>query len=305
MYATTSVHEPWHPPVLPFRLVSKDGVRWSLSPAAPLLQPVPPYDSIETPSVVHFNGRWHMFFTGIRSNPDPSPMSIGHAVSDDGIRWTIDRPVLVQATGVADDWRSYLVAEPGAVVVGDRLLVYFSAVGARKGDGPPQDQSIGVIASTDGTNFEPPRRVLPQGAAYSAAKGYAGYSSPAAAVIDGRVHLFYSVAHYDRGADPEWRQVAINHATSFDGLSGFVEDAQPILALTSASWTGGEVIGPSPLVDGGKLRLWFGAHVANADLGPLIKRGFHGAEFGIGEASIDLDRFGGSAAANQESGGQR
>jgi hypothetical protein len=212
MYATTSVGEPWKPPVLPFRLVSKDGQKWAASPAAPLLQPFGIYASIETPSVVQFGGAWHMFFTGVHSNPEPSPMSIGHAVSADGVNWRIAKPSLLSATGEAGDWRSYLVAEPGAVVVGNRLLVYFSAVGARASGTPPQDQSIGVISSIDGSNFSAPQKVLAQGAQYPAAKGFAGYSAPAALFHGKQVHLFYSVAHFSDDADPQWQQVAVHHA---------------------------------------------------------------------------------------------
>ena len=303
MYATTSIAEPWKPPVLPFRLVSADGSHWQLSPAAPLLQPVAPFSSIETPSVVQFGGRWHMFFTGVHSDPDPSPMSIGHAVSTDGISWTIDKPLLLQATGKTGDWRSYLVAEPGAVVVGNRLIVYFSAVGARSGEGPPQDQSIGAIVSTDGINFSPPSRVLTQGAMYPPAEGFVGYSSPAAVVEGSRIHLFYSVAQYRKGANPEWRQVAIHHASSADGLSAFVEDEKPVLSASSVGWASGEVLAPSPVIEDGKLKLWFSGHVPNSQLAPLIQRGFKGPEFGIGIATIGLDIFRGDGAAKEQSGG--
>lgn len=291
MYLTSSVDEPFKPPVLPFRATSPDGVAWTLDPQGPLLQPVAPYASIETPSVVRFAGRWHLFFTGVYAKPDPAPMAIGHAISDDGIHWRIDRPVLVAATGRAGDWDSYLVAEPGAVVVGAKLIVYFSAVGGRASGSPPQVQTIGAVTSADGATFSAPAQVLAQGPLYPAAQGYVGYSSPAAAVAGGRVQLFYSVAHYSKGGDPEWQQVAIQHASSADGLTGFVEDAAPILTRDSTAWTTGEVLAPAPLVDGDTLKLWFAGHVRNRDLGPLIARGVAGPEFGIGLASHDLSSF--------------
>jgi hypothetical protein len=303
MYLTSSVGEPFKPPVLPFRATSPDGVTWMLDPQGPLLQPVAPYASIETPSVVRFAGRWHMFFTGVYANPDPAPMAIGHAISDDGIHWQIDRPVLIAATGRAGDWNSYLVAEPGAVVVGDRLLVYFSAVGGRASGAPPQMQTIGAVRSTDGVTFSAPVQVLAQGPLYPATLGYAGYSSPAATVANGRVQLFYSVAHYTKGGDPEWQQVAIEHASSADGLTGFAEDAAPILTRDSTGWTSGEVLAPAPLVDGGTLKLWFAGHVRNRDLGPLIARGVAGPEFGIGLATRDLSDF--VTATNNPSQGEK
>lgn len=288
MYLTTSTGEPFKPPVLPFRAVSRDGRSWRLSPEGALLSPAGgPYVSIETPSVVRFDGRWHMFFTGIYPNADPTPMAIGHAVSSDGIAWQVAQWTLLKATGKADDWTSYLVGEPGAVVVGDRLFVYFSAVAARPGGGPPL-QTLGVITSSDGMRFSAPVQVLTQGPAYPVAQGFAGYSSPAAVVIGERVHLFYSVVLVRKDADPEWQQVAIHHAVSPDGIRDFREDAAPALVRTDTRWTTGEILAPSPLVEDDRLTLWFAGHVRNADLGPLINRGVAGPEFGIGVATRPL-----------------
>lgn len=286
MYATTSTEAPFEPPILPFRAVSKDGINWTLDPAGPLLSPRGgPYVSIETPSVVQFGGRWHMFFTGIYPSPDPAPMAIGHAVSDDGIKFTVQEWELLTASG--SDWRSYLVGEPGAVVHDGRLIVYFSAVGARVGGGPPL-QSIGLLTSPDGQSFTPPERAFGQGPAYPAAKGFAGYSAPAAVSHKGAVHLFYSVAHWQEGGDPEWKQVAIHHATSRTGTSNFAEDSRPVLNRESASWAGGEILAPSVMIDGQTVKLWFGGHVPNADLAPLINRNISGPEFGIGLAEAPL-----------------
>ncbi|MEM9369456.1 MAG: hypothetical protein AAGD07_26090, partial [Planctomycetota bacterium] len=286
LYMTTSTGEPFKPPVLPFLATSSDGKSWSLASAKPLLTPEGgPYVSVETPSVVRFRGEWHMFFTGIYGNPDPTPMAIGHALSSNGRDWQVREWTVLRATGTATDWNSYLVGEPGAVVVGNQLHVYFSAVGAREGGGPPL-QSIGLITSADGRSFDEPRLVLGQGPNYPASKGFAGYSSPAAIVRKGKVELYYSVAHVQKGANPEWQQVAVHRAVSADGRGEFEEDNLPILVRDSNGWTSGEVLAPSLLADDGLIKIWYGGHVRNNDLGPLIQRGFSGPEFGIGYATI-------------------
>lgn len=291
LYMTSSTAAPFQPPVLPFRAVSRDGQHWTLSPATPLLSPAGgPYASIETPSVVRFAGRYWMAFTGVYAHPDPAPMAIGLAVSTDGIDWRIANWTLLQATGAADDWNGHLVGEPGAVVLGDRLLIYFSAVGERMGGGPPH-QSIGLISSVDGVRFTAPRQVLAQGALYPADRGYAGYTAPAALAGPDGIDLFYSVAHVRKGADPEWQQVAIHHARSTDGLPPFAEDAAPLLTRQSTDWTDGEILAPGPLRDGDRIKLWFGGHVARARLAPLIARGIAGPEFGIGLATLPLHQF--------------
>ncbi|MEC3947379.1 hypothetical protein [Sphingobium sp. HWE2-09] len=290
LYMTTSTGAPFAPPVLPFRAVSRDGAHWTLSPDTPLLSPAGgPYASIETPSVARFAGRYWMAFTGVYADPDPSPMAIGLAVSVDGIDWRIARWTLLKATGGARDWNGYLVAEPGLAVRGDEMLLYFSAVGAREGGGPPL-QSIGLVRSRDGVTFSPPTQVLTQGPLYPAAQGYAGYASPAALAEADGVDLFYSVAHEQKGADPAWQQVAIHHARSADGVH-FQEDPAPLLTRASTQWTDGEILAPGPLRDSDRIKLWFGGHVARSRLGPLIQRGVAGPEFGIGLATLPLDQF--------------
>ena len=288
MYATTSVDKPFAPPILPFRLVSRDGRNWTLASPKPLLQAQGGFTAIETPSVVQFRGRWHMFFTGLLPSGAKAPMAIGHALSDDGINWKFDPALRFSATGNVNDWNGYLIGEPGAVVVGDSLRVYFSAVGARKSGKPPQFQSIGVVESKDGASFSAQRQVLVPSARYPGSSGYAGYASPAAAMVGGDLHLYYSVAYFESGANPEWNQVAIAEAVSAGGTKPFVETDAPILTLRSTKWATGEILGPAPLAENDKLSMWFGGHVPRDKLGPLVRAGLKGPDFGIGYASFPL-----------------
>jgi hypothetical protein len=292
MYLTTSVGEPFKPPVLPFRAVSDDGIEWRLDPEQPLLDPAgTPFASIETPSVVRFNGRYHMFYTGVYAEGVTPPMAIGRAVSEDGVRWTSDKEPLLQATGNFQDWNGYLVGEPGAVVYKGKILLYFSAVGARPSGNPPQLQSIGLVTSADGVRFDAPRKVLEQAATYPADKGFVGYSTPAAFVFNERVHLLYDVAHFNRFGNPQWQQVALHHAVSKDGGASFVQDRHPLLTRKDFSWTTGELLAPTALVDGGRIRIWFSGHVALGEMGPLAQRGWKGGEFGIGYGTAEIGRF--------------
>jgi hypothetical protein len=292
MYLTTSVQEPFQPPVLPFRAVSPDALQWRLEPDVPLLSPAgTPFVSLETPSVVVFHGQYHMYLTGIYPAGTVPPMALCHAVSADGITWTLDPQPLLTATGNVEDWNGYLVGEPGAVVVDDRIFLYFSAVGARPGGVPPQSQTIGLVTSQDGVNFDLPRIVLRQADTYPPEKGFVGYSSPSAFVLDDGIHLVVSVAAYQKNANPEWQQVALQHAVSPNGETGFVQAPQPVFTRNDFSWTSGEILAPAALVDEGKVKLWFAGHVAVNELAPLIHRGFKGPEFGIGLATIDIEQF--------------
>lgn len=287
MYLTTSTEKPFEPPILPFRTVSSDGTTWQLSPDTPLLSAEGgPYVSVETPSVVRFGGQWHMFFTGIYPGGADTPMGIGRATSADGLVWKVQAwELFLHDPG--EPWRSYLVGEPGAVVHNGRLHVYMSAVGGRPGGGPPA-QSLALAVSSDGVTFSRPERVLTQSDLYPAEQGFAGYSSPAALSHNGRVHLFFSVAHWLPGGNPEWTQIAIHHASSADGVTAFLQDQTALLSYTDRVWTEGEVLAPSPLVEDDEIKLWFGGHVPNSALRPLIVRGISGPEFGIGLARAPL-----------------
>jgi len=268
MYLTTALKQPGSPPVAPFRAVSTDGLNWRLEPETTLLDSgaAGAFDSasVETPSVVRFRGKYHLYYTGVGSGGLSGSMAIGHAVSDDGIRWTKDaRPVLTP-TGKRTDWNGYQVAEPGAVVYQDRILLYFAAVGLRAGGDPPVRRVIGLATSKDGTEFGPAQEVLAQHSLYPPEKGFDGYSTPSAAVDGGKVHLFYDVGYFDARAAHKWTQVALHHAVSSDGRTGWVQDGEAITTRARADWTGLEVRAPSPLFEGGRLRLWFAGN-ANPD----------------------------------------
>lgn len=293
MYMTTSIETPFKPPIVPFRATSPDGTAWKLDPPTPVAMPTGTrFVNIETPSVVKFHGEYHMFFSGIYPNARPALMAVGHAVSPDGITWKVSPGPVISETGRPQDWNGVLVGEPGAIVRGDEIFVYFSAVGARATGIPPQDQSIGLAITRDGEHFGPPKRVLTQSATYPAERGFAGYSTPSPFELNGQVHLLYDVALSLKEARPDWQQVALHHARSTtDGKSDFIQDEQPIFTRNSFPWTLGEVIGPSALVDDGQVKIWFGGHVPVSDLGPLIRRDFSGEEFGINYATRPVADF--------------
>jgi len=291
MYLSTSVDEPFVPPILPFRAVSKNGIDWTLSPNRPLLSAEKtPFENNETPNVIRYKGQYHMYYTGVYPAGDIPSMAIGHAVSEDGITWVNDNQAILEATGDHREWNGYLVAEPGAVVFNDTIYLYYTAMGSRPGNNPPQLQSIGLVTSTDGRTFGNQQKVLAQSATYPPEKGFVGYSTPAALVHDEKIHLVYDIAAYGEHNEPQWAQLAIHHAMSRDGIN-FEEDELPMLTRNDFSWTSGEIIGPTMLIDDDKVKLWFHGHVSYVELAPFILRGMKGPEYGIGYAEIPLEEF--------------
>jgi hypothetical protein len=289
LYMTTSVAEPFKPPVLPFRAISSDGVNWRLDPDTPLLTAAgTQFVSIETPSVVKFNNEYHMFFDAIYATPPtrPKDYAIGHARSADGIHWTATPEPVITATGDMRDWNGFLVGEPGAIVYRNQIYVYFSAVG-----GPLQ--TIALAKTVDGEHFSTPVKVIDQLApVYPRERGFAGYSTPSAFELNGDVHLLYDVVLVQKSGHPEWQQVALHHAVSRSGGEGdFVQDDNPIFTRNDFPWTMGEIDGPAALVDGGLVKMWFAGHVPHSSLGPLITHDYSGPEFAIGYATRCVSDF--------------
>jgi predicted GH43/DUF377 family glycosyl hydrolase len=282
LYLTTSIATPFKPPVVPFRLVSRDCRNWKLDPSVPVAMPTGTrFVSVETPSVVKFRGQYHMFFSGIYPPGSSALMAIGHAVSTDGRHFQVSPNPVISATGRRQDWNGVVVGEPGAIVRGSTIFVYFTAVGERGG----HNQTIGLAKTDDGEHFTPPIMVLEQSPLYPPEKGFCGYSTPFPFELHGKVHLLYDVAMNRKGAHPEWQQVALHHAVSLsDGQGDFVQDTRPIFTRNDFPWTKGEIIGPGALVDGNEIKLWFAGHVPLSELGQLINRDYNGDEFGVNYA---------------------
>jgi predicted GH43/DUF377 family glycosyl hydrolase len=246
-------------PVQIYRFTSTDAASWTLNPPTPVLTvKTGDWDEggDETPAVVSFGGKYHMFWTGY---PDAWPnlnafnFKIGHAISTDGIVWAKDTAPLLSSSGAAD-FMQYIVGEPGPVVFNNTLYLYFTAVGVDAGLAAGL-QTVGVMTSADGIAWSAPAQAFkPDQSVYPRASNWVGYSTPNAVVIEGKVHVFVDVANDGSG---KWTQVALHHAYSSDGLTGWTQDTAPIRRLTDFTWTAREIRSPAAFLDGTTLRLYF------------------------------------------------
>jgi hypothetical protein len=286
-----------------YRLVSNDGNTWSLKSATPVLDvgSAGTWDAgaVETPAVVYFNGKYHMFWTGYKyshydiANFSTSYFRIGQATSDDGITFTRDasNPIVAPSGTDADasnDWYAFIVGEPGPVVFNGKIYLYFTAVGADTGADLDMGagaslQVIGLVTSSDGSTWSVPVRVVrPDQSIYPRKPDidgnyWAGYSTPNAIVLNGEMHLIFDVAHQSSGGD--WLQLRLHHARSADGINGWTGDTSPIRSISDFAWTAREIRSPDAFLDGDVLRLYF----AGDSLGSTNK-------WGIGMMTCDLSR---------------
>jgi predicted GH43/DUF377 family glycosyl hydrolase len=262
MYASSNLgFPPAAPsPVQIYRFTSSDGATWTIDPVTPVLTvATAQWDKggNETPAVVSFGGKYHMFWTGYPDawpNFSPLHFKIGHATSTDGTAWTKDAAPLI-GPGASGSFNEFITAEPGPVVFNNTLYLYFTAVGVDAGLAASL-QTVGVIKSTDGVNWSAPALAFkPDQSVYPRGSNWVGYSTPNAAVIGGKVHVFVDVAN-DHGNDT-WTQEALHHAYSADGLSGWTQDPAPLRRLTDFAWTKREIRSGAALLDGTTLRLYF------------------------------------------------
>ncbi len=287
MFASSDLS--WDGFVKIYRLVSSDGKSWTITNGGnPVLErSVSGWDShgIETPAVVYFKDEYHMFYTGYDvpydyTSPDGNGAGdgdtafdddiaskhfrIGHATSSDGITWTKDtgNPVVSPVdpyTAPDLNFDQYTVGEPAPVVFNNKIYLYFTAVGAQTDPGVNSSwQTIGLVTSSDGTTWDTPRRTLtPDLTLYPRNSGveYIGYSTPNAVVLNGKIHIYCDVA-----LNSPWTQVAIHHAYSSDGETGWTQDPAPLLERSSYSWTASEIRSPSAIEYNNNLYLYFAGH---------------------------------------------
>ena len=261
-----------------YRLISSDGLSWTLSPASPVFQADPSalawdHRATETPNVVFFNNQYHLFYTGYPvTYTDSSSYKIGHAVSSDGISWTRDASYILAPTNPSGapnlDFNQFVVGEPGAVVFNNKIYLYFTAVGANAGVGSTL-QVIGLTTSSDGMTWSTPLSVLEPDQLLYPRSTWLGLSTPQPIVLNGEIHLFFDVAQ----ATP-FKQLRLQHAHSANGISSWTFDTSPIFSQSSFSWSSNEILAPTVLLDGTRLHLWFA--------------GNNSTVLGIGQAQCDL-----------------
>lgn len=262
MYLTSNVGD-FGEEIVPFRAESGDGIQWHINKTPLLARGTDPtaidFNGIESPTVVYFNGNYHMYYTVMPQDVIGST-SIGHATSEDGIDWVKDQnnPVL-EPTGETANWNGIKVSGPGAVVYDGKIYLYFSAQGAFQDENIPANRaSIGLAISTDGFSFEQQKEVLSLDMPYSTVAGFTGYGAPSAFIYENKVHLFYDVSYYNEDENISLVRVAIHYASSTDGETNWQQDSRAVFTRDRFAWAKREIREPSVVIIQNKVHLWFG-----------------------------------------------
>ena len=99
------------------------------------------------------------------------------------------------------------------------------------------------------------------------------------------MHLFYDVGRFDPDADRKWTQVALHHAVSDDGETGWTQDTEALFTARNFDWTSLEIRSPSPVFRGDVLHLWFAGNARVEEFLPEVKKTGRTRKFGIGRAT--------------------
>ena len=243
---------------------SPDGLVWTDTKSATklidlVLEPDPNgWDKygIETVNVVRrpSDGKYMLYYTGNVMNAPHSYTHIGLALSDDGINWTKHPgPVLTDTLpwelpftigGVTAGG----VLEPTVLIEGGLFKMWYVGFGIYQGGWT----AVGYATSTDGINWtKQPTPVMAPGAPGSWDDAYASHVDVTADPLGG-YHMFYA-----GGESATGETMRIGYAHSDDGLVWIKSPLNPILEGSPGSWDAGMTGGPSALLVGGDLRLYY------------------------------------------------
>jgi hypothetical protein len=129
-------------------LTSTDGQTWTPHPKNPVFKtPADAWDSVVLEQTVVFaQGRYWMWYSGYKGTlTSKTVISIGMAVSNDGVNWT-RRSIPVLRPGASGSWNDLRVLAPDVIVEPDGSLL-MTAYGKSKSDSPDASGSIGFWRS--------------------------------------------------------------------------------------------------------------------------------------------------------------
>lgn len=256
-----------------YRLTSDNGVNWTLNPTSPVFErpggATWDADGTETPSVVFYKNEYHMFYTSYPSDfSAATTYRVGHAKSADGISWTrvtVGAPLISPTdpnnTTPQLTFNQWVTAEPGAVVFNDKIYLYYAASGSNL-EANSTAEVIGLM-TYDGSTWSAQQEVMrPDQAVFPRLSSpyYKGFSTPAATIINGQVHLFVTAVIQKTDQGIAYKHTKIHHAYSLNGESNWIQETTAIADLLDLSWHSFDIISPTVLLDGNRVFLWHGGN---------------------------------------------
>jgi predicted GH43/DUF377 family glycosyl hydrolase len=275
---------------------SVDGLVWSDTKSTTelislVLEPDPGgWDQfgVETANVVRrpSDGKYMLYYTGNAMGAPHSYAHIGLALSDDGIHWTKHPgPVLTDTLA----WEQPFtiggvttggVLEPTVLVEGGVFKMWYVSFGIYQGGWT----AVGYATSPDGISWSKQATpVMLPGPAGDWDDAYASHVHVLADPLGG-YHMFYA-----GGESATGETMRIGYAHSDDGLTWIKSPLDPVVEGSAGTWDAGMTGGPSALIVGNELRLYYMGSTLPSFVAPL--------HFGIATAPADFHALLGSPSS--------
>ncbi len=243
---------------------SVDGLLWedpkdAARDALPVLSPGTPgldEEGVETAFVVKdLRGKYQMFYSGARMATPNTIYTIGRATSLDGKTWEKE---LSPALGTTLPWEQPFdaggfqvggVLEPSAIIDATGYHLWYQGFGKDPQEKPFSYARFGYAHSTNGKDWVKQADPILRGGTGSFDVAGVGHVN-VVREKSGKLHMFYV------GIDAK-SVLRIGHATSRDGINWNRNPNNPIIEGKAGSWDQGFVGGPSAVMDGDRLYLYY------------------------------------------------
>lgn len=220
---------------------SSDGITWSRNPSNPVLRTGAggewDSDSVNEAWVIHEGNQYKMWYSGQQyyANGSIRAVSIGYAVSPDGVSWMkfAGNPVFI--AGPSGTWDDREVWRPIVVHSGSIYRMYYRAISWSGSNG------FGIATSDDGIHWTRSGQLsVPRSSWDSYGNGVGGI-----VVLDSGVFVMVYT-----GAASKNGPTQIGMASSNDGIMWTPIQDNPIVTYGSGNWDAGGVTFPMVLTLG-------------------------------------------------------
>ena len=257
---------------------------WSKYPGNPVMEPDQDWETrvIAPNAVLYDNEQYHMWYTAGEFPALGGELSIGHAVSDDGLSWTKDEvnPVFTRGDGVA--WDDKSVYKAAVLKIDSTYHMWYTGYSNEGGI-----IGIGHATSDDGLewNRDDSQPVLTVGTSGEWDDSRVAHPT---VVHDGSIfHMWYA------GYKGDGSTIELGHATSADGSVWTKDPQNPVISYDVEGWDNPQLDYPFAIYDGAEFHIWYnGGGFLGWDIGyaksvdgtnwdkhpdPLLTRGDTGA----------------------------
>jgi predicted GH43/DUF377 family glycosyl hydrolase len=241
---------------------SDDGIDWDIYPSAVvLLGEDGEWDDedVETPTVVKHDGVYHLWYSGRGEPEGTNPLKypdaairIGHATSEDGIKWVKDPQNPVIEVGKALSWDWLAAAEPTVIVKNGVFEMWYTGATLQPRFYPKLRLKfflqIGRATSVDGSNWE-------KTAANPVLKlRYKNGITTPTVIYNEPYYEVWFVLYDEKTYLPGG---PVLYATSLDGIKWRWFWGTILRKGQVPAWDSWAIFGPTVLLDGDQYKMWY------------------------------------------------